>query len=305
MNSNSILVNLIRRSQLTLTYCLLLTVIIIWAIAWPVSKIGLIDMPPIWYTAMRLCIGFVTLFIILLCQKKIVLPRLRDLPLVLSIGILQMASFLLLLNGGLLFVEAGRSAILVYSTPFIVTPIAILFFNEKLTKTKLIGLIFGLLGLVVLFNPWSFNWHNSQVVIGNALLLLAAMCWAIAMLHTHYGKWHTSSLYLVPWQLLIASLIVLVTAFVMQPHPAITWTYRLILTGAYNGIFATGFAYAAIIYVSRKLPVTSTSLLLLGVPVLGLLFSAWWLEEKLTWQIFIAIILILSGLASIALGKRY
>ena len=114
-------------------YFLLFFVILIWAVAWPVSKLGLLDMPPIWYTALRLAIGFVTMFAILLFQKKIKFPTRKDLPLILSIGLLQMACFLILINGGLMFVDAGRSAILVYSTPFLVTPIAVMFFDENLS----------------------------------------------------------------------------------------------------------------------------------------------------------------------------
>lgn len=289
------------KPKLLLTYLLLIAVIIVWAVAWPVSKIGLIDMPPIWYAGGRLVIGFLTIFFLLLIQKKISLPKREDLPLILSIGLLQMASFLVLMNGGLMFVDAGRSAILVYSTPLLVTPIAILFFDERFTKAKGLGLLCGLVGIILLFAPWSFDWSNLKVVIGNTLLLLAAVCWAIAMLHTRYGKWHTSSLYLVPWQLLIATIFVIITAIILEPVPQIVWTQTLWLTILYNGILATGFAYAAIIFVSRNLPVTNTSLLLLGVPILGLLCSAWWLGEKITPTILLAMAFILGGLATIAL----
>jgi drug/metabolite transporter (DMT)-like permease len=286
-----------------LSYILLFLVIVIWAVAWPASKIGLMDMPPIWYTALRLCIGFITVFLLLLVQKKITLPKKRDLPLILTIGLLQMACFLILINGGLLFVDAGRSAILVYSTPFLVTPIAVLFFQEKITYIKLGGLLLGLLGLLMLFTPWNFDWHNTNTVIGNSLLLLAALCWAIAMLHTRYGTWHSPSLNLVPWQLLIACIFVIVTAFITQPHPQISWTTRLWVTGIYNGVLATGFAYAAIIYVSKELPVVKTSLLLLGVPVLGLLISAAWLGEKITSNTLIAMLFIMAGLVAIVLER--
>ncbi len=284
-------------------YSLLFLVIVIWAVAWPVSKLGLLDMPPIWYTALRLAIGFVTMFAILLFQKKIKFPTRKDLPLILSIGLLQMACFLILINGGLMFVDAGRSAILVYSTPFLVTPIAVLFFDEKLSFLKLLGLTFGLVGILILFNPASFDWDNANTVVGNSMLILAAACWAIAMLHTRYGTWHTPSVMLVPWQLLVALIFVVLAAFIIEPHPRVAWTGRLWWTSIYNGALATGIAYAAIINVSKNLPVVSTSLLLLGVPVLGLLLSSVWLGEHITVSIVIAMLFILAGLATMAVDK--
>lgn len=285
------------------TYMLLIAVIIVWALAWPTSKIGLMDMSPMWFTASRLLTGFLTLFFILLYQKKIKLPKRQDFPLIFSIGILQMACFLILLNSGLLYVDAGRSAILVYSTPFLVTPIAVLFFQERITVAKLTGLLLGLFGLILLFSPWSFDWHDRNTVIGNTLLLLAAVCWAIAMLHTRYGTWHSPSIELVPWQLLIAFFFTLIACFLLDPKPKIHFTASLVTTALYNGIFATGFAYSAIIAVSQRLPVITTSLLLLGVPVLGLLASTWWLQEPITKTTLGSLALIVSGLAIISSKK--
>lgn len=286
-----------------LTYGLLIAVIFVWALAWPISKIGLEDMPPMWFTAFRLWAGFITLFTILFIAKKIKKPNYKDLPLILSIGMLQMACFLLLLNGGLSLVDAGRSAILVYSTPIIVTPIAILFFGERLKLLKLLGLLLGIIGIVILFNPATFDWTNKMVVFGNLLLLLAAACWAGAVLHTRYGTWHSTALELAPWQLLIASIFVLLVCFILNPKPRVNLTPQLIASGLYNGLLATGFAYPAIIYVSQRLPAITTSTLLLGVPVLVLIFSTWWLGEPLTFDKVVALITILSGLALISINN--
>ncbi len=260
-------------------------------------------MPPMWFTLARLCIGFVTVFFLLAFQKQIALPKKKDLPFILSIGLLQMACFLIFLNGGLLLVNAGRAAILVYSTPFLVAPIAILYFKEKYSLPKLLGLILGFAGILILFNPWSFDWHNEKALIGNGLLLLAAACWAIAMLHTRYGVWHTSSYKLIPWQLLLATVFVLISCLIIDPHPKIIWTRQLITMMLFNGLFATGFAYAACIFITQRLPVINTSLLLLGVPVLGLLASAWWLNEPLSLYIFISLACILTGLVCLALDR--
>jgi drug/metabolite transporter (DMT)-like permease len=286
------------------TYALLVTIIVVWGLSWPINKLGLHDMPPLWFSVTRLSIGCVTIFLFTLCTGKIALPKSQDIPFLLTMGLLQMGCFVIFVNEGLLFVDAGRSAILVYSTPFFVTPIAIIFFQEKLTKFDLLGLMLGFLGIVLLLSPWSLNWHETKGLIGNGLLLLAAACWAIAMLHTRYGQWRSSSLELVPWQLLIGSIFVILAAFALQPHPFIQWTNRLVLSGLYSGLLATAFGYATISYVSRQLPVITTSLLLLGVPVLGLLFSALMLDEKITWQIVTAMTSILIGLVCMSVFKK-
>jgi len=286
-------------------YILLASNVLIWAFAWPISKIGLEYMDPIWYTVYRFVIGVSTCFIVLALRGKLTLPKRRDLPLILSIGTLQMALFLMLVNFGLSFVGAGRAAILVYSTPLWVTPIAIIFFGEKLNRLKWLGVLLGLCGIFLLFSPWEFNWGNSAVVLGNLMLLLAAVVWAITMLHTRFGTWHSSAAALVPWQLLLAVILTVPAALILEPTTEIQWNATLIYTLFYNGVLATAFGFWAGLTVSKSLPVVSTSLYYLAVPVIGLLLSTLLLGEPLTFTTVIAMGFIISGLACVSLSGEH
>ena len=75
-------------------------IIITWGMSWPVSKIGLSYMSPLWYTATRLIVGTVTMMAIIIAIKKFALPNRRDLPLIMIIGLLQISIYLLLANIG-------------------------------------------------------------------------------------------------------------------------------------------------------------------------------------------------------------
>jgi len=286
-------------------YILLAINVLIWAFAWPISKIGLVYMDPIWYTVYRFVIGASTCFLVLALQGRLTLPKRRDLPLILSIGTLQMALFLMLVNFGLSFVGAGRAAILVYSTPLWVTPLAIMFFGEKVNWLKWLGVLLGLFGIFLLFSPWEFNWGSSTVVLGNLMLLLAAVVWAIAMLHTRFGTWHSSAAALVPWQLLLAVILTVPAAFILEPTTEIQWNATLIYTILYNGVLATAFGFWAGLTVSKVLPVVSTSLYYLAVPVIGLLLSTLLLGEPLTFTTVIAMGFIIAGLACVSLSGEH
>lgn len=285
-------------------YLLLIILVIFWSLNLIFTKIALAYMPPIWLTFVRFFVGTVAMFVFLGFQGQIKLPNRRDLPMIFSIGTLQMGIFQLLINYGLAFVAVGRASILIYSTPLWVTPLAIILFQEKLSKLKFFGLIAGLLGIVVLFSPASFDWSNHKVILGNSLLLLGSLCWAIALLHSRYGKWHRAPIDLIPWQLLIGMIPSLILAPLTEPVSAIHWNWILITTLLYNGIIATAFGYWASITISRKLPVVTSSLSFLAVPVLSLILSAIFLGEKLTAGDIIATILIIAGLVCIILESR-
>jgi drug/metabolite transporter (DMT)-like permease len=284
-------------------YILLLANVVIWALAWPISKIGLAYMGPLWYSAIRFIIGSAVCFIGLGAAGAISLPKRQDLPIILGIGILQMTLFLVLINTGLSFVGAGRSAILAYSTPLWVTPLAALFFGEAVTRMKLIGVLLGLAGITILFSPTSLDWSNHNVVIGNLLLLLSALVWAIALLQTRFGRWHSDPLKLLPWQLLLATVLTTAIALIFEPTSTIQWNTSLWATLIFNGLLSTAFGYWAAITVFKNLPAVSSSLWYLGVPVLGLLFSAAILDEAITFSMGSAMALIMAGLVCVALSR--
>jgi len=278
-------------------YLLLAVVIVLWGANWPVMKVGLDSIPPLWFAVARLVLGAVALFLVLATTRRLVLPSRHDLPILLSVGVLQMGGFLILINLGLERVPAGRSAVLAYTTPLWVAPGAVLLLQERLGRFEAIGLGLGLAGIALLFNPAEFPWADRRAVIGNLLLMLAALSWACAILHARAHRWRASPLQLAPWQMLIAIPPVLVLALALEDWGRIRWTGELMLVLAYNGPIATAFCYWAAVTVTRALPAVSTSLGFLGVPVTGVLFAAATLGEPLGAGLMGGLLLIIGGLA--------
>jgi drug/metabolite transporter (DMT)-like permease len=286
-------------------FLLLIFVILIWGISWPMNKIGLEYMSPLLFAAGRLILATASMLLIVIFTKNFIWPTRQDLPIILTIGLLQMGIFVLLINIGLHFVEAGRSSILVYTTPIWVTPIAIFIFKENAGLLKWLGLILGVAGIVVLFGPWGIHWNDHMALLGNGILLLAALCWAIAILCARYMKWHHSPLAIVPWQLLIGTIPVLILVLFEPAAKVIHWNWSL--TGAllFTGVMASALATWGIIVISKELPSMTTSLSLLGVPVTGLIFSAILLKEHLTLVNITAMSLIAGGLICTILDQRF
>lgn len=275
-----------------------------WGLSWPIMKLALQAMPPLWLATLRLGIGCVALFIALLISGRKFWPNKRDIPFLLSVGLAQMGLFTMLIVLGLTHVEAGRSAILVYTTPLWVTPIAVWFFKEPLHKLTVLGLGLGIFGVLWLFNPLTFHWGNHAILLGNGLLLLAAFIWSMVIIHVRFGKHHRSPLELAPWQMLLGTLMVAVVAAIYEPRPIINWSWALIGELGYLGPIATAFAYWGIIELNRKMPAITISLLLLAVPVIGVFSSALILRETISSNTMIALSLILLGLTCVTLAKR-
>ncbi|MEX1306305.1 MAG: DMT family transporter [Rhodovibrionaceae bacterium] len=279
-------------------------IILLWGVNWPVMKFGLTMITPFWFGVARLGLGALTLFLVLALTRKLILPPRGDWPVVVSVGIFQMTSFMVLVNLGLVSVGAGRSAVLAYTTPLWVAPAAVLLFKERVTPLKLAGLVCGLAGIALLFNPLTFDWNRRETVIGNAILMLAALSWAGAILHIRRHKWQATPLQLTPWQMLLALPILVALALIFEDAGAIRFEPELIAVLVYNGPLATAFCFWAAVTVSRALPSIHTSLGFLGVPAVGVISSAWVLGEAVGLDLIGGGFAVLAGLVLVTLADR-
>lgn len=281
---------------------LLALLVMIWGANWPIMKMGLAHLQPFWFAAFRLALGWVSMVAILLPMGRLRLPPRADWPVVVSLGLLNMALFMALTNIALQVVPAGRSAILAYTTPLWVAPGAALFLGERLTRGRLAGLCLGLGGIVVLFNPMGFDWGNAAALLGNGLLLLAALIWAIAILHVRGHVWRASPLELAPWQMLIGLVPVTALAAIVEGVPRPDGSFELAWVLIYNGTLATAFAFWAAVTVNRLLPALTVSLSFLCVPAGGLVFSSLLLGEGLSLTNMGGLALIVAGVAITAVA---
>ncbi|VTR47788.1 Uncharacterized inner membrane transporter yiJE [Serratia fonticola] len=204
---------------------LLVGAIVIWGANWPVMKAGLSHMTPIWLSTTRFVSGALCLFALQILTKKLRFPPRKDWPLVASVGLLQMLTFTVLGAFAMTEVPAGRSAILAYTTPLWVMPIAVLFFRQSLSRRQLMGSLLGGVGVIVLFNPFTFNWGDKALIVANLMLLTASFAWAMCILHLRYHKGVCSAYELAPWQMLLASVPLALMARVFRRAIYRRWFY--------------------------------------------------------------------------------
>ena len=276
-------------------------VIVIWGINWPVMKFGLQTLPPFSFAAVRIILGAITLFAVLAVRGKLSLPKRPDISILASVGLGQIGAFLAFITLGLGHVNAGRSAILSYTTPIWVVPAAVILLGERMGVRTVLGLILGFIGIAALFNPWEFDWSDRDALIGNGYLLLAAFAWGATILHVKIHRWHSSALELAPWQLLVAAAPLTILALIFERGQWPPLDQATILVLAFNGPISTAFAVWAWLSVNRSLPAITSSLGSLGVPVVGLIASVIALGEPLDVASVAGLAFIVGGLVLVSL----
>jgi drug/metabolite transporter (DMT)-like permease len=212
-------------------------VVVTWGSNWAITKMLLQSVSPLWTTAIRSAIATVALFVVLLARGQFILPRRGDVPVIVAVAVLHMAAFSALVAFGLQFVPAGRSIVLGYTTPLWVAPAAWLFLSEPVTRLRLAGIGLGLAGLVVMFNPLAFDWSDSNALIGNGLILLAALCWAANILYVRVHQWISTPFQMVFWQALLATAILSTLALSIDGAPQVNWSPGLASAFLYTAIW--------------------------------------------------------------------
>lgn len=283
-------------------YLLLAAVIVLWGANWPLMKIGLQTMTPLWFAASRALIGSACLFAWLIATRRLSWPARRDLPLLFSIAILQIAAGLALIHWGLRYVEPGRSAILAYTFPLWVAPLAALVLKERLNRSRIYGLVLGMAGILLLFHPEDLDLSREHALLGHGLLLFAAMLWAVAVVHIRGHRWAGRPADLMPWQLLLGGILLAIMSGATDGFPPVDWTPAFSVVLTYNGAVASAFCFWAYTTVARRLPAMSTALGSLGVPVAGVVASALVLQDMPGLSTLGGLALISGGVALVSLA---
>ena len=284
-------------------FAFLATAILAYGGLWPVMRLGVDYIPPFWFAAARLFIGAVVLFVLLAATGRLRVPTRADMPAVLSVGICMMGLYVSLVHFAVQFVPAGRGALLAYSTPLWVTPVAVIFLGEKMTTLKLAGLVLGLSGLGVLFNPAGFDWSDPDILLGNGLCILAAFSWSVAILQMRGHRWNLTPLQLGPWQLLVATIVALPFALFLEPRSDLHMGLPLIALVGYGGVIGTAVAMWSAASSIRYLGAVTSSVGFLGGPVCSLVISVLFLGEALTLTLGGGLVLVLSGIALVSVAQ--
>jgi len=273
---------------------LLGVLVLVWAVSWPVIKVGVSDVPPVWFACLRYVIATVCLFGFVSVRRELAIPSPPDWKLVLVSGFLQMGAFSACTGLALVVLPPGRASVLAFSTPLWVVPLAAWRLGEHASGRALSGVALGLLGVLVIASPALQRTGRGQG-LAYAMLLGASAAWAVSIVYVRGHRFDSSPLALAPWQMLVAALCLCPVALAVEGYPPAIGV-RGIAALAYVAPIATAFGYWAVVEVGRRLPASTISMALLATPSLGLLISAATLGETVSVSLAVGVLLVAAGI---------
>ena len=276
----------------------------IWGGAFVMVRIALRDFEPLTLAAGRITIGAIALFC-LMRWRSIAVPSFKDIALwrfVLLVGLLSSAIPFALLSWGQQHVPSAFAGMTMAALPIFVLPLAHFFVpGERIFLRKLIGFGVGFLGAMLLIGTSGLGVAEGPVeTLARFACVGAAFCYACGSIATRQCP-PINELALSTGSLILAAVFLLPTALLVEGLPELPSLTGLLAIG-YLGLVPTALAFIIKVAVIRSAGPSFMTLTNYQVPVWSVLAGSLFLGETLPATLFVALALILLGVAIIQAG---
>jgi drug/metabolite transporter (DMT)-like permease len=283
---------------------LIVVLALVWGCNWPVLKMGVSELAPLTFRGITLPLAAVGMLVVArIAGDSIRVPR-ELWPRLCVLALFNIAGW----NGFVLFgvqqLPAGRSAILAFTMPIWATMIATFVLHEPISRRKLLGLVLGGAGMLVLI--------GGEIVVvrtapfGALMILAAAILWAFGTVLLRKWQPSVSQNALSGWMTLLGWIPLAALAPFLDSQPLAVELARLSPRGwfaiVYNVVFAGTVANLVWFMLARTLPVAVSSLASLPIPVVGVISGMVLLGERPGLQEWVALALVVAALFIVMSG---
>ena len=244
-----------------------LALCMIWSSTWLAIKVGLRDLPPISFVAIRFAIAVVVLLAISIGRVRLLPARRSDLKLLAYTGVLMFAVNYALLFWAELYVSSGLSAVLQATIPIFGMVFAhFLLPGEPLRWQRVAGATLAVGGVAVIcsrllnFDGLFAFWGGVAIVFGaagaafsNVLLKKRALQLAPAMIAA--------------WQMIFGVVPLLATGFIVDGNPLhFHWTKTAVFCLFYLAVPGSALTFLLLYWLLPRMSVTNLQTISLITP---------------------------------------
>lgn len=202
------------------------------------------------------------------------------------------------------YLAPSRASLLVSLNPIIILFLSALFYGEKITSIKIIGVLTSLFGAVIVISKGNFMNIFSGFGKGELLALGCPTTWAIYTLLSRNLTNTQTPLFTTMMASILGAIGLLPLAqndgLYFSSLPISAW-YSLI----YLALAGTVLGFVWYAEGIEKLGVVKTSIFNNLVPVFGVLLSFLVLKEEITWSVLIGGLFVILGVAMINFGHLF
>jgi len=273
-------------SRMTNPYFEVVLAALIWGSAGIFVKI--LNLPSTTVTFFRLSIPTIILLIYLLHKHSPMLKQINKLILFASfINALRMLFYFLAYS----LTSIGNAVVMLYTWPLFAVLFSAISLKERITRTKILLLVFTFIGIVLMFTNNQFSFKSKDFLgMGSMLLSSALYAFTIPIFKKQLAKYTKPET--IFYQNVVGAIVFLPFLFFNKPFPSLSQT---VIVSIYS--FLIGFIGFMLFFAGlKKIKASTASLLSYAEVVSAVILAAIFFRETVTFAMLIggAIILTVS-----------
>lgn len=273
-----------------------ITLGLIWSSSFMWIEIALREVGPLTLVAFRAFFGLLFGLVVLFIQK-VPFPRTwKEWAPLIALGMTNIALPFFLISWGQKTIDSGVASILDATVPLFTILVAhFLVHDDKMTAQKVIGLLLGFFGVLVILIKDIGNGTNS--ITGEFAVILACVFYAASTIIARKFTEDMPAIYRSMGPLAAATVVMTMAAAAFEapfkiPALPLTW-----IALAWLGILGSGLAFLIVFYLIHEIGPTRSTMVTYLMPLGGVTLGVVFLNEPLTWQMIVGAVLIILSLA--------
>lgn len=264
--------------------------IVAWGTTFAAIKVGLESSPPILFAGLRSLLGGAVMAV--LAWRRTGRPDLvgqgRDYTL---LTVLNVLLFFGLQTAAIGLLPSGLAAVLIYLQPVLVGVLAWWLLGEPMTTARILGLVTGFAGILVV-SGGAFAGHVSST--GVALAVASALAWALGTIVFKATDGRVDVWWAVALPFLLGGALLTGVGLIVEGSD-ITWSSRFVLALAFAGIVGTALAWSLWFGLVAAGEAGRAASYIFFVPLVGVVVGAFLLDETLTASLLVGAALVVLG----------
>jgi drug/metabolite transporter (DMT)-like permease len=280
----------------------LVALTLMWGINWPMMKLSLREITPLYFRALTMTGGALWLYFFYRARGVRLAPAAHEWRSIVVLGLPNMLGWHWVSILGVKELASGRAAILGFTMPIWTVLIGVLAFGVRLTGRVAFAVVACAIAIGLLISDEMTALAGRP--LGIVWMELGAVLWAVGTLMMRRMKTTLPVEALTVWMMVLSAVCLWGIAFASEPMPTFRFSGAMWFSLAYGVLINYGFAQIIWFGMARDLPPATSAMSVMAVPLIGTLAAPLIVGEWPGWHDWAAMVFVMAAIAAVLLPPR-
>jgi len=269
---------------------------LVWGSTWLAIRLGLDSLSPLISAGLRFFIASILIFVVIKMRNAPLQKDRTSIKLYFFMGFLSFVIPFGLVYWAEQFIPSGLTSVLFGVFPFSVFLFSlILLENEETDKYKLISVVLGFIGILIIFYD-GFQVDIKNHILGLVAVIVSALFQGLVAVVIKRWGGHLNSFSMNGPPLLIAGISMIFLAFLFEDSSKWIFDENAIFSILYLAVFGTVLAFSTYFWLLKRINAVILSLSSFITPIIAVLLGWLILNENLSQQVLLGTLFVLLGI---------